>query len=186
MTVEERERTSPPHVVVVDHDEFGHRIESTLLNGSAASVDLQRLRAGRRTAAILDAVGPDVILLCLAPEGTEATFDLLRTLKERDRSRGAPVVVLAAPALEGEAARCYGLGANHFAVMPPERRELRTLLDTLFENLEELERIDRGPGEVAVRARAADPEVGTWVRGLLVAVTLLALALYAWTAGVFG
>ncbi|HEY1171314.1 MAG TPA: response regulator [Verrucomicrobiae bacterium] len=65
---------------------------------------------------------PDVILLDIKMPGVDG-LDVLRQIKEDDRLRIIPVVMLTSSREESDIAACYRLGANAYVVKPVDFTE---------------------------------------------------------------
>ena len=58
-------------------------------------------------------------------------IEVLRQLREDDRTKAIPVVVLTSSAEERDIARCYALAANSFVTKPVDFRQFERVVDEL-------------------------------------------------------
>jgi DNA-binding response OmpR family regulator len=74
---------------------------------------------------------PDAVVLDLMMPQLDG-FEVLRRLREDERTRDVPVVVLTAKTSQDDRDRCYALGADAFITKPFDPDELTRELDSLM------------------------------------------------------
>lgn len=79
----------------------------------------------------LDDQTPDAVVLDLMMPQMDG-FEVLRRLREDERTRDVPVVVLTAKASQDDRDHCYALGADAFMIKPFDPDELTRELDSLM------------------------------------------------------
>lgn len=75
---------------------------------------------------------PDVLLLDINLPKIDG-FEVLRRIKQSDKLRRLPVVVLTSSTREEDMRRAYDLGANAFISKPNGMREMSALLDIILQ-----------------------------------------------------
>ena len=113
----------PIHAMVIRHALEGHQLlrELTHVEHGEAAVDLLRQTPPARW--------PDLVLLDIRLPGIDG-FDVLRTVRQDERSRPLPVVMVSTSDDPGDVTRSYALGANAFITKSPDYEDFsRRLTD---------------------------------------------------------
>ncbi len=103
----------PIHAMVIRHALAEHASlgELTHVNDGESAVDLLRdADPGHR---------PDLVLLDIRLPGIDG-FDVLRRLRDQERTRPLPVVMVSTSDDPGDVTRSYALGANAFITKSPD------------------------------------------------------------------
>jgi DNA-binding response OmpR family regulator len=116
-------------VLVID-DEFDVLLLCRV-NLSHAGLQVQEAKSGKAglESALEDT--PDAVVLDLMMPEMDG-FEVLKRLREDERTRAIPVVILSARTGEADRARCVALGANDYLTKPFFPDELLDRLDGLI------------------------------------------------------
>ena len=115
-------------VLIVDDNAQDAELVVDALQRRLPGVTVLVARDGTAAIAILDDLPasalPRVILLDLKMSKADG-FEVLRRIKEDDKTRSIPVVVLTSSALKSDVQLAHSLGANSYVVKPMEFHEFR-------------------------------------------------------------
>jgi len=172
-----------------DNDDHALLIQMALERATDIPLEVHRAHNGDEAIAMVEEVGPDLILLDLKMPGRTG-HEVLEAIKADPEFRRIPVAVLTSSDRDEDVAQSYGLGGNHFITKPENPAELETRLRSLLKNVEELSSIRRGTGRMDPTAVSAMDPGSMQVRQVLVwgalVVVLVSLAIFAYTVGLFG
>jgi DNA-binding response OmpR family regulator len=128
-----------------------------------------------------------VILDLKMPE--MAGHEVLNVIKGDDTLRPIPVAVLSSSDRDGDVAKSYGLGGNHYITKPRNPLELEAKLASLLRNLGDLRGLRRGSeGAATTAASTVSPDSmfnQNMVRWGLVVGALVVLYFYGKFSGAF-
>ncbi len=101
------------------------------VNLGQAGMEVQEAESGQAGLEAALADTPDAVVLDLMMPGMDG-FEVLRRLREDERTSDVPVLVLSARTGQAERARCATLGANEFVAKPFFPDELAAKIEDLI------------------------------------------------------
>jgi CheY-like chemotaxis protein len=160
MTEDDGTRDGPSMNIVLadDNDDHALLIQMALENAAPGPLTIRRAHDGDEAIELVEQEPPDLLLLDLNMPGRHG-HEVLERLKGDDRLRRVPVAVLTSSDRDEDMAQSYGLGGNHFITKPADPAELEARLESLLNNLRDLQVVTRGKGSMrAGGLSAVDPD----------------------------
>jgi putative two-component system response regulator len=136
--------TAKPRVLVIDHDPMSRTLLDAVLR-TGQRYDVLAACEGRQALETARAARPDLIMLSPLLPGELGGLALCRTLKEENRTRRIPILLIMSQTTTSERVQGFEAGADDFVTKPFNRIELlarvRSLLriKALNDQLDEVE-----------------------------------------------
>lgn len=120
-TEDEPDTTASANLLVVDDNPVGRRAIARFMENQAFTIS--QADNGRVALSILENLPIDVVLLDLAMPEMDG-FEVLRVMRQQERLKHIPVIVMTGLDDKGMRTRALQLGANDYLVLPVDRTEL--------------------------------------------------------------
>lgn len=110
-----------PRILIVDDEE--DLLDLLAYNLEVSGFQVERAATGRRAVELADHGPPDLVLLDVMLPDLQG-FEVLRTLRSREKTRAVPVILLTARGEESDVLVGFELGADDYIVKPFSPRQV--------------------------------------------------------------